>query len=211
MTDIPEYIPKIWTTPERFSKLFAQIPDRPIFHYTSQKGFLGILQDKALWASKIQFLNDSAEFQYTFDLVESRLKEQERNPKLKEFSHFRKNVIGWLNGSMKYPNIFVASFSERGDLLSQWRAYCPDGTGFSIGFTYDQLLPAIKKEEPNARLVKCSYQVDEQNKIVDEIISHAMSQVHKGQLEQSSAIVASLLMRDISNLATVFKHPSFEE
>ena len=29
---------------------------------------------------------------------------------------------------------FVASFSESGDDLSQWRAYCSAGPGFSIGF-----------------------------------------------------------------------------
>jgi hypothetical protein len=112
---------------------------------------------------------------------------------------------------MKYPNIFVASFSERGDLLSQWRAYCPHGAGFSIGFTYDQLLPAIKKESPNARLVKCVYQLDEQVKIVDELISRALSHVDKDQLEDSSQIISALLMHDVSNLASVFKHPAFEE
>ena len=189
MDEIPQYIPKTWEPTERLSGLFSPVPGRPIFHYTSQSGFLGILQDKALWASKIQFLNDSAEFQYTLDLIEARMKAQDENPDLKEFTHFRENVIGWLRGSMKYPNIFVVSFSERGDLLSQWRAYCPSGAGFSIGFTYDQLLPAIKKESPNARLVKCIYQLDEQVKIVDELISRALSHLDKNHLEDSSQII----------------------
>jgi Protein of unknown function (DUF2971) len=209
----PNYIPDIWEPSPRLSALLATVPDRPIFHYTSQEGLLGILREKALWASKIQFLNDSAEFQYTLDLVESRMKEQEKNADLDltEFTHFRENVIGWLRGSMKYPNVFVVSFSERGDLLSQWRAYCPNGTGFSIGFTHDQLLPAIKKERPNARLVKCVYQLDEQAKIVDELISRALSRVNKDHLEDSSQIISALLMHDVSNLASVFKHPAFEE
>ncbi len=211
MEDLLEYVPKIWTPPERLRKLFEEIPDCPIYHYTSQNGLLGILQNKTLWASKIQFLNDSAEFQYTLDLVESRLKEFEKNPELEGFPYFREQVVGWLRGTMKFPNIFVTSFSERGDLLSQWRAYCPDGTGVSIGFTYDQLLPAIKKEGPNVRLVKCVYQVDEQIKIVDELISNALNHVRKDQIEQSSQIVASLLMSDVSNLAPVFKHPAFDE
>jgi hypothetical protein len=34
---------------------------------------------------------------------------------------------------------FVASFSENGDLLSQWRSYCPDGNGVCIGFKSDAL------------------------------------------------------------------------
>ncbi len=36
-------------------------------------------------------------------------------------------------------NDFVASFSENGDDLTQWRAYCPGGVGFSIGFDSEAL------------------------------------------------------------------------
>jgi Protein of unknown function (DUF2971) len=35
----------------------------------------------------------------------------------------------------RVPNQFVASFSEEGDDLSQWRSYCPGEAGFSIGFS----------------------------------------------------------------------------
>jgi hypothetical protein len=183
------------------------VPERPIFHYTSKAGLLGILKEKAIWATNVLYLNDSAEFRYTLDLVEKRLKEQETDPDLKVFNHFRENVVGWLRGSMQYPSFFVSSFSERGDLLSQWRAYCPEGIGFSIGFSYDQLLPALKKEQPNARLVKCIYNEEEQIQIVDELLARALTQVNKDHLEESSRLVAGLLINDVSNLAVTFKHP----
>src|SRR5437870_11124600 len=32
------------------------------------------------------------------------------------------------------PEVYVFSFSAVPDLLSQWRAYCPDGAGVAIGF-----------------------------------------------------------------------------
>jgi hypothetical protein len=35
---------------------------------------------------------------------------------------------------------FVSSFSERGDQLSQWRAYCPGGKGYSLGFRQNNAL-----------------------------------------------------------------------
>ena len=34
----------------------------------------------------------------------------------------------------KYYETYICSFSENGDLLSQWRGYCPDGEGYAIGF-----------------------------------------------------------------------------
>ena len=58
---------------------------------------------------------------------------------------------------MVLPNLtpFVASFSENGDQLSQWRAYCPKGNGFSIGFRYSDLSYLLKTT--GFRLVKCIY------------------------------------------------------
>ena len=36
--------------------------------------------------------------------------------------------------SVAYQALFAVSFSERGNDLGQWRAYCPNGGGSSIGF-----------------------------------------------------------------------------
>jgi hypothetical protein len=35
---------------------------RILYHYTSQQGFLGIVEHRAIWASSIFHLNDAAEF-----------------------------------------------------------------------------------------------------------------------------------------------------
>jgi hypothetical protein len=37
-------------------------------------------------------------------------------------------------------HIFVTSFSEVDDLLSQWRSYCPNGAGYSISFLAKDLI-----------------------------------------------------------------------
>lgn len=36
-------------------------------------------------------------------------------------------------GNVAQANVCVASFTEEGDLLSQWRGYCTPGDGLSIG------------------------------------------------------------------------------
>jgi hypothetical protein len=50
-----------------------------------------------------------------------------------EQAHFSEIIE--LARSRRLPSDFVASFSEEGDDLSQWRSYCPGQAGFSIGFS----------------------------------------------------------------------------
>ena len=45
-----------------------------LYHYTSQKGLLGILKDQKIWATHVQYLNDSTEFHFAIDLARSVLK-----------------------------------------------------------------------------------------------------------------------------------------
>lgn len=40
-----------------------------LYHYTDQNGFMGIFQQRELWATKIQFLNDSNEHKLALDLA----------------------------------------------------------------------------------------------------------------------------------------------
>ena len=47
----------------------TELPPR-LYHYTSQEGLLGILSSKTLWATRIQYLNDSTEFAYTLALLQ---------------------------------------------------------------------------------------------------------------------------------------------
>ena len=44
-------------------------PPVELYHYTSQYGFLGILNTDSLWASKVHYLNDSTEFALALDLA----------------------------------------------------------------------------------------------------------------------------------------------
>ena len=44
-----------------------------LYHYTSRKGLLGIIQNHELWMTNILYLNDSREFMYTLELVKSEI------------------------------------------------------------------------------------------------------------------------------------------
>jgi hypothetical protein len=60
------------------SMLANRTPEDVLYHYTSQKGFLGIVEKKKLWATHIRYLNDSQEFEYAIALARTQL-EKERN------------------------------------------------------------------------------------------------------------------------------------
>ena len=52
--------------------------------------------------------------------------------------------------------IFIASFSEEFDLLSQWRGYCPPNDGICIGFDKEIIKEFCTKN--NFKFEKCIYE-----------------------------------------------------
>jgi hypothetical protein len=182
--------------------LFAEKPAVPIYHYTSNEGFLGIAR-KILWASKLHYLNDSTEFAYAIGLAKDRLgvRSEHYSSKLKTFHEKTLESIS----SIENVHMFVACFSERGDLLSQWRGYCPNQVGYSIAFDREQLEESALRQ--GFRLIRCEYDKDRQNAIVDELLSEA-----EGTVDQTSPSEAAkhLAMR-ISEIAPALKHPQFSE
>jgi hypothetical protein len=104
---------------------------RLLYHYTSADGLLGILSTGTLWATQIRFLNDTAEFTFARDALvrEAYVRSARlRHPLVKRIvtREIRRVEHGHIPA-------YVVSFSERGNMLSQWRAYAPRD-GVSIGF-----------------------------------------------------------------------------
>jgi hypothetical protein len=68
--------------------------------------------------------------------------------------------------------IFVCCFSEEGDLLSQWRAYCPQGGGVSLGFDPIELRDIASGQ--GFTLVKCIYDESRAIALLNAIIQDAV-------------------------------------
>lgn len=132
-----------------------------IFHYSSQDGFLGILETKSIWATQISCLNDASEFKLAIDLA----KEILLNKKGEDYK-LMLSVFDTLEPVI--PKIFVCSFSEEPDLLSQWRAYGKNTGGLSIGFNFSTLQEQAEKQ--NFILVKCIYKPEEQYELMNRAI-----------------------------------------
>ncbi len=133
----------------------------PLFHYTDADGFKGIIESGEIWATHFDHLNDRGELRHGEDIVAAEAKEligeqPENDPRrffLEQFleAHPRARLS-------ERTNVYLASLSEAGDLLSQWRAYGSDGSGFAIGFkSLPMPDPKSEKGQAGLTLLRCEY------------------------------------------------------
>jgi hypothetical protein len=165
-----------------------------VYHYTTAHGLLGILEQKKIWATHINYMNDKKEFEDAMD----------------EFRRQTENLAptDLYKGSSEFLQImrtmvYVTSFSEDQDNLSQWRAYCPNGAGFSIGFNLAKLKELLKRTSDTSMLKKCIYNPTVKKAEVERIINTGKST----NLRDNFSILVSKMM----TLAPYFKDKSFKE
>lgn len=187
--------------------LSPSVPDaKLLYHYTGQEGLLGMVGEKRLRVSSILHLNDAAEFNYTIGLAQEYLNirlRHERGP----WNTFYGTVLEAL-GHLKTMTLFVGSFSENGDSLSQWRAYAHNGIGFSLGFEYDYLRRLAAAQD--FRLLRCNYSQKDHTQVINEIVARAGGQINIHEADNVEPAVEQF-NDSLVKIAAVLKHPSFAE
>jgi hypothetical protein len=103
-----------------------------VYHYTSTDTLLKIVQNERIWASNIGYLNDVMERQHCIDMLQLRIPVFLENHATPYKGELKQSVYGLTASGFDAP--YVASFSVDRDSLPQWRSYCPNGNGVSIGF-----------------------------------------------------------------------------
>lgn len=131
-------------------------------HYTNTQGLLGIYQTRTLRATNIKFLNDEQEFVHALNLIReiiSNTDSKKAADKIEEFEDFRKKILSKLDSIDEYSSesIFTLSFSEKTDLLSQWRGYCPNNDGYCLVIETDKILEAAKIKFDESHFLECIY------------------------------------------------------
>jgi hypothetical protein len=155
----------------------------PVYHYTDQRGFLGILKDKAIWASDLRYLNDAKEYAVGFDRILTELERYSAGNSPLEY--LLSEALGKLTPS-RAVGVNVTSFSLSADDLSQWRAYGGGSGGLCIGFDQHVLTKRILftgssiggvrySEEDQASLVSqlCAEMIDEAKNVLEGGVSKA--------------------------------------
>ncbi len=202
-----------------YSRTLSQRPPAVLFHYTSPTGLVGIAHSKTIWATDIRFLNDKKEFQHSLEITHSIVEgfcKVDNNPnKLKGLAYDFTEYLRINLGKKWNPRVYVASFTEEGDLLSQWRGYCSKG-GFSIGFSSNLLSEVAKKHD--CFLLPCVYDVKTQKQLLEELLvsySKKFEKVAKKENEKNPDQLAESLSNEfiisLFAIAPMLKHDSFKE
>jgi len=171
--------------PRKLSEIFKESLQLPsiLYHYTSQTGLIEIVQRKEIWATNIFYLNDSLEFEYATGLIREVIDDYMTSccDELQKLFLKQMNNIA---SSLTHFYVYVCSLSEEGDQLSQWRGYCPNGNGFSIGFNTSELSGRMVKY--SFGLLQCLYDKDKQVEIIKQAIDESMSDL-PSNLDKSDA------------------------
>ncbi len=205
--------------------LYSKEPTKTLYHYTSQSGLLGIINSNKIWASHLLYLNDSTEFKYATDLMRKTIHSLPDStlPKIAkdaftELSQDLENIVAEQFG------VYVFSLSEDGDLLSQWRGYCPENFGFSIGFNQDVIKNILT--DPNVKLGQCIYDPELHDGIIFQILKKVIEETNRlakelgevkdpdkeaEKLEVFQAKIIRTFARPLKIIAPLLKSETFKE
>ncbi len=205
-----------------FRKYFkTNPPSKGIYHYTDTNAFLGIMQNKEMWASHIKFMNDTSEGFVGYNHLCKILKYSKKD----EFDESSKERLKKaVETELSKMSVFVISFTSLQDDLNQWRGYADSPNGLNIGFNANKISNAIllpknmdsivekinnytfnnHLEKPFSVLLKCLYDETFQYYLVFDILKMIKK---NGNTEQAFRKGAHLFMY----CAPFFKHSAFSD
>lgn len=197
--------------------LYAEQPAEVLYHYTSLGALMKIVEAGCLHATDIGFFSDAAEMRHAADILRIYISQriEAQSPKSKLLSQFREWVSERIAGGHMQ---FVVSFTANGNLLSQWRSYCPHGRGVSIGIRPEIICRAATAQ--SFRVGKCIYDNGAQRQIVETIISEVEKLAEsRGENTDPSKRHPSQSFHDVFEevegyllcIAALLKHGKFDE
>jgi hypothetical protein len=199
-----------------WDRIQGDIPD-VLYHYTDVAGLIGILSSSSLWATNLRFMNDAEELAHSWRLMLEVLREA----KSKARSSAQVELIEEIESAVRSewagsPDFYAVSFTEDGDLLSQWRAYGSSGGGYAIGFDSARLVSVSSRhEQPNRILNRVIYDERTQLRVLRATADRMLDIF--ADVDPASAAITSARARLFAALGEVvgfvfsFKDPAWVE
>jgi len=152
---------------ELIDELYAPQPPATLYHYTTLAGLKGMVERKKIWATDAHFLGDSSELRDLGRAIMFQIGVQiEDGPSSRVILS---QLRDWLKNRLETgPFLFVASLTENGNLLSQWRGYSPFGKGVSLGFSSRALAASVSCD--SFRIAKCIYDHESKKSIAARVL-----------------------------------------
>ena len=130
-----------------------------IYHYCTSDTFFSIIKNRCIWLSSLSQSNDRLEGLVAGEVLTTLAKDLD----------FDDSVIARMrlpiDAYRRQMDGFAMCLSRKGDLLSQWRGYAADGSGFSVGFS-EPYLAKLGQQQVNGSFkpVSVVYDVEKQKK-----------------------------------------------
>jgi hypothetical protein len=162
------------------NEVLSQKPTQPLYHYTTQKGLLGIIGSREMWVTHTQYLNDRREFVHAIDLAREHVRQLLKTSSQNDAHMVRLDRMQTaLDLPLQSINVCVCSFSEDRDSLSQWRAYGSKTSGFAIGLPADLLIAATERK--GWYLARCVYDPSRQREIIVNLVEEVLEEALLGE------------------------------
>jgi hypothetical protein len=122
-------------------------PKRPLYHYTGEAAFKGILETQTIWSFRHDQQSDPKEFSYSLRIAQSVILEEEARENDLAVRSLLDGLHSILNDTPldQIFEFYLFSLSAHRDHARQWTEYGDKGRGFAIG-----LAPALF--QPNEQL-----------------------------------------------------------
>ena len=186
-----------------------EIPDL-LYHYTNSAGLSGILNSGKIWTTEIHYLNDKSEIQLAFKYIRNEIESQKKGTG-KTRTDEELDIMSESLSIAEEINVSIASFTENGDQLSQWRGYSEIGNGYSLGFYGKELLKKVTRDK-NYHLVPCIYDERIHLSMVKELVDLTPVLDIKSDPSYSHSLVFRSTFGDAAlSLAAVIKSEGFKE
>lgn len=171
-----------------------------IYHHTTTDGIIGILENQAIWATDIKFLNDYDEFLIGLQEITTTTERNKHSRREESYAsqivdlynsleeNLRKNLLG--------RSVFIASFTKTRDNLRQWMSYGRPNSSYSIGFERS-LLENMPLDPQQYRSDELAYKFGDVDYEMNSLISRSLNFEHITKLLKKGAIED--IVRDIFN------------
>jgi hypothetical protein len=191
-----------------------------LWHYTDTAGATGIIREGVLRFGDAAFLNDRTERWYGRNLVAEVLA-GEAPIAWEMFGRHRPSIGTILRVAADFAReaplsstLFLCSFSETPQSISQWQRYAADGHGYCLGFDAKAL-----SRSGSGALVKMAYRRSRQIDIISRQIAKLVRAYLEGAFSLRSGLstgerTAAAAMRIVLELEPVtleLKNPTFED
>ena len=151
------------------------IPEK-LWHYTSVQGFQGIISSGNIYATDVRFLNDTEEFIHARKVAYEVI---EKSPEFGDNDFPLREALTWLVSTLfesdflkpDHAQIFVASFTDSEDDLSQWRGYSHGTCGVSVSFDLRMHRPP-NEADTAVVFAPCVYDDNEKRRLIQSALQH---------------------------------------